>query len=82
MYRLGKHTAIKHWNYINFYVPWQITPASDLCVQTEFSVAAREQLKSEASEPMQVTPCKYTGFMFSIKPPLAAIAPETQSKYC
>ena len=62
------------------YVPWQMTPASDLCVHVESSMVAKEQLNTEASEPVQVTPCKYIGFMFSIKLPLAAMAPEIQSK--
>ena len=65
--------------YANLHVPWQITPASDLCVHAVGSVVAREQLNREVSEPVQVTPCKYIGFRFSVKPPLAAMAPEIQS---
>ena len=43
------------------------------------SVVAKEQLNREVSEPVQVTPCKYIGFRFSLKPPLPAMAPEIQS---
>ena len=70
----------KKTNY--FYIPWQITPASDLWVHAEFSVVAKVQLNREASKPVQKTPCKYTGFMFSINPPVAAMAPGIQSKCC
>ena len=73
-------TACTSGYYKVFCIPWQMTPASDLCVQAEFSVVESEQLNTEASEPVQVTPCKYIGFMFSINPPLAAMAPEIQSK--
>ena len=44
-------------------------------MHAEFSVVAKVQLNREASKPVQETPCKYTGFMFSINPPLAAMAP-------
>ena len=45
-------------------------------MHAEFAVVAKEQLSKESSEPVQVTPCRYTGFRSSIKPPLAAMAPE------
>ena len=45
-------------------------------MHAEFAVVAKEQLSKESSEPVHVTPCRYTGFRSSIKPPLAAMAPE------
>lgn len=75
-----KYMVYRHCiNNVKMYVPWQITPASDLCVHAVRSVVAKEQLNREVSEPVQVTPCKYIGFTFSVKPPLAAMAPEIQS---
>ena len=44
-------------------------------MHAEFSVVAKVQLNRETSKPVQETPCKYTGLMFSINPPLAAMAP-------
>ena len=65
--------------YSKFCAPWHWTPAFDLSVQVEPSVLASEQLNREASEPIQVTLCRYTGFWFPSKPPLA-MAPGIQSK--
>ena len=75
------HQIFQLYGNYDFCAPWQITSAIDLCVHAEFAVVAKEQLSKESSEPVQVTPCRYTGFRSSIKPPLAAMAPGIKSKH-